>query len=148
MRTAPRDYLVGEDGQIHRLAQKTFLRILAQKKATPFPELKGHRVRLATLHVQLGGNRPVAIAKASDNFITFDDDGLIVRSRDSPVFRLITSVTSAASSRRSALAFIAYPSSHHSSSTPLLPLPAGAKLVLRSIEAVLQLMKKAERTRS
>ena len=55
MRTAPRYYLVGDDGEIHRLAQRTFFRILEQKTATPFPQLKGRRVRLATLHVQLEG---------------------------------------------------------------------------------------------
>jgi len=77
MRTAPRYYLVGDDGQIHRLAQKTFFRILEQKTATPFPELKGQRVKLATLHVQLDGKRPIAVAKASYNFITFDDDGIL-----------------------------------------------------------------------
>lgn len=42
MRTAPRYYLVGDDGQVHRLAQKTFFRILAQKKATPFPDFAPH----------------------------------------------------------------------------------------------------------
>jgi hypothetical protein len=77
MRTAPRYYLVGDDGEIHRLAQRTFFRILEQKTATPFPQLKGCRVRLATLHVQLDGKRAIAVAKASYNFITFDDDGLI-----------------------------------------------------------------------
>jgi hypothetical protein len=77
MRTAPRYYLVGDDGQIHRLAQKTFFRILEQKTVAPFPELKGQRVRLATLLVQLEGKRPVGVAKASYNFITFDENGLI-----------------------------------------------------------------------
>jgi hypothetical protein len=77
MSTVPRYYLVGDDGEIHRLAQKTFFRILEQKTATPFPELKGQRVRLATLHVQLDGKRPIAVAKASYNFITFDDDGIL-----------------------------------------------------------------------
>ena len=77
MRTTPRYYLVGDDGEIHRLAQKTFFRILEQKTGTPFPQLKGRRVRLATLHVQLDGKRAIAVAKASYNFITFDDDGLI-----------------------------------------------------------------------
>jgi hypothetical protein len=77
MRTSPRYYLVGDDGEIHRLAQKTFFRILEQKTATPFPELKGQRVRLATLLVQLEGKRPIGIAKASYNFITFDENGLI-----------------------------------------------------------------------
>lgn len=51
--------------------------ILEQKTAAPFPELKGHRVRLATLHVFLEGNRPIGVAKASYNFITFDEHGLI-----------------------------------------------------------------------
>ena len=77
MRTAPRYYLVGDDGEIHPLAQKTFFRILEQKTATPFPELKGHRVKLATLHVQLDGKRAIAVAKASYNFITFDDNGIL-----------------------------------------------------------------------
>ncbi|MEO8381774.1 MAG: hypothetical protein ABI779_19085 [Acidobacteriota bacterium] len=77
MRTVPRYYLVGDDGEILRLAQKTFFRILEQRITTPFPQLKGHRVKLATLQVQLDGKRPVAVMKATYNFITFDDNGIL-----------------------------------------------------------------------
>jgi hypothetical protein len=77
VRTSPRYYLVGDNGEIHRLAQKTFFSILEQRTATPFPELKGLRVKLATLHVQIEGNRPVRVAKATYNFITFDENGIL-----------------------------------------------------------------------
>lgn len=76
MRTSPRYYLIAEDDQIVRLARPTFYDILLQKKATPFPQFRGHRVKLATLHVALDGRRPVAVARADFNYITFDDDGL------------------------------------------------------------------------
>jgi hypothetical protein len=76
MRTSPRYYLIAEDDEILRLAQPTFYDILLQKKPTPFPQFRGHRVKLATLHVALDGRRPVAVARAAFNYITFDDHGL------------------------------------------------------------------------
>ncbi|MBV8546965.1 MAG: hypothetical protein JO093_18830 [Acidobacteria bacterium] len=76
MRTAPRYYLIADDGTIHRLARATFYDILMQKKPTPFPELRGQRVKLATIYVALDGRRAVAVARAQFNFITFDSDGL------------------------------------------------------------------------
>lgn len=41
----------------------------------PFPELSGQRVRLATIHVRLDGRRPVSVAGAMFNYMTFRDDG-------------------------------------------------------------------------
>jgi hypothetical protein len=76
MRTAPRYYLIADDDTIYRLARATFYDILMQKKPTPFPELRGQRVKLATIYVALDGRRAVAVARAQFNFITFDDDGL------------------------------------------------------------------------
>jgi hypothetical protein len=76
MRTAPRYYLIADDDTIHRLARATFYDILMQKKPTPFPELRGQRVKLATMYVALDGRRAVAVARAQFNFITFDDNGL------------------------------------------------------------------------
>jgi hypothetical protein len=76
MRTAPRYYLIADDDTIHRLARATFYDILLQKKPTPFAELRGQRVKLATMYVALDGRRPVAVARAQFNFITFDTNGL------------------------------------------------------------------------
>lgn len=76
MHTAPRYYLIADDDTIYRLARATFYDILLQKKPTPFPELRGQRVKLATIYVALDGRRAVAVARALFNFITFDDEGL------------------------------------------------------------------------
>lgn len=76
MRTTPRYYLIADDGQILRLAQKTFYDILLKRRATPFSELRGHRVRLATLDVLIDGKRAIGVARANFNYITFDADGL------------------------------------------------------------------------
>jgi hypothetical protein len=76
MRTAPRYYLIADDDTIHRLAQTTFYGIVLQKKPTPFPELRGQRVKLATIYVALDGRRAVGVARAQFNFITFDANGL------------------------------------------------------------------------
>jgi hypothetical protein len=76
MSTAPRYYLIADDDTIRRLARATFYDILMQKKPTPFPELRGQRVKLATMYVALDGRRAVAVARAQFNFITFDDNGL------------------------------------------------------------------------
>lgn len=75
MRTAPRYYVLADDGTIRRLARAKFFAILEQKTAAPFAELHGHRVRLATIQVELDGRRPVAVRGASFNYITFDADG-------------------------------------------------------------------------
>ena len=50
MSTAPRYYLVADDGKIHRLARATFYKLLEQKIPTPFPEFNGRRVKLATVN--------------------------------------------------------------------------------------------------
>lgn len=76
MRTTPRYYLIGDDDAIHRLARATFYDILMRKKPTPFPELRGQRVKLATMYVALDGRRAVGVARAQFNFMTFDDNGL------------------------------------------------------------------------
>ena len=76
MPTAPRYYLIADDGKIHRLARTTFYDLIQQKIATPFPEFKGKRVKLATVHVRLDGRRPIAITRASFTFMTFDPDGI------------------------------------------------------------------------
>lgn len=76
MRTAPRYYLIADDGSIHRLARTTFYDLIQQKIATPFPEFKGKRVRLAAVHVRLDGRRPVGVTRASFTFMTFDANGM------------------------------------------------------------------------
>ncbi len=75
MATSPRYYLLAEDGTIHRLAQSAFYDLILQKVAVAFPELSGQRVRLATIHVRLDGRRPVSVASASFDYMTFRDDG-------------------------------------------------------------------------
>jgi hypothetical protein len=75
MATSPRYYLLAEDGTIHRLARSAFYDLILQKVAVPFPELRGQRVRLATIHVRLDGRRPVSVAGATFNYMTFRDDG-------------------------------------------------------------------------
>ena len=75
MATSPRYYLLAEDGTIHRLARSAFYDLILQKVAVPFPDLSGQRVRLATIHVRLDGRRPVSVAAATFNYMTFRDDG-------------------------------------------------------------------------
>lgn len=75
MATSPRYYLLAEDGTIHRLARSAFYDLILEKAAVPFPELSGQRVRLATIHVRLDGRRPVSVAGASFDYMTFRDDG-------------------------------------------------------------------------
>jgi hypothetical protein len=75
MATAPRYYLLAEDGTIHRLARSAFYDLILEKIAVPFPELSGQRVRLATIHVRLDGRRPVSVAGADFNYMTFREDG-------------------------------------------------------------------------
>ena len=75
MATSPRYYLLAEDGTIHRLARSAFYDLILEKVAVPFPELSGQRVRLATIHVRLDGRRPVAVANATFNYMSFRDDG-------------------------------------------------------------------------
>lgn len=76
MPTAPRYYLIADDGKIHRLARNTFYKLLEQKIVNPFPEFKGKRVKLATVNVRLDGRRAVAVARASFTFMTFDANGI------------------------------------------------------------------------
>ena len=76
MRTAPRYYLIADDGKIHRLARSTFYKLLEQKIPTPFPEFNGKRVKLATVNVRLDGRRAIAVTRASYTFITFDANGI------------------------------------------------------------------------
>src|SRR4051812_19712425 len=76
MPTAPRYYLIADDGKIHRLARTTFYDLIQQNIATPFPEFKGKRVKLATIHVRLDGRRPIAVTRASFTFMTFDPNGI------------------------------------------------------------------------
>jgi hypothetical protein len=75
MATSSRYYLLAEDGTIHRLARSAFYDLILQKVVVPFPELSGQRVRLATIHVRLDGRRPVSVAGATFNYMTFRDDG-------------------------------------------------------------------------
>ena len=75
MTTSPRYYLLAEDGTIHRLARSAFYDLIVQKVAVPFPELSGQRVRLATILVRLDGRRPVSVAGATFNYMTFREDG-------------------------------------------------------------------------
>lgn len=75
MATSPRYYLLAEDGTIHRLARSAFYDLILQKVAVPFPELSGRRVRLATILVRLDGRRPVSVAGATFNYMTFREDG-------------------------------------------------------------------------
>lgn len=75
MATSPRYYLLAEDGTIHRLARSAFYDLIVQKVAVPFPELSGQRVRLATILVRLDGRRPVSVAGATFNYMTFREDG-------------------------------------------------------------------------
>jgi hypothetical protein len=75
MATSPRYYLLAEDGTIHRLARSAFYDLILEKVTVPFPELSGQRVRLATIHVRLEGRRPVSVAGATFNYMTFRDDG-------------------------------------------------------------------------
>ena len=42
MSTAPRYYLVADDGKIRRLARATFYKLLEQKIPSPFPEFNGN----------------------------------------------------------------------------------------------------------
>jgi hypothetical protein len=76
MSTAPRYYLVADDGKIHRLARATFYKLLEQKIPTPFPEFNGKRVKLATVNVRLDGRRAIGVTRASYTFITFDANGI------------------------------------------------------------------------
>jgi hypothetical protein len=75
MATSPRYYLLAEDGTIHRLARRAFYDLILEKVAVPFPELSGQRVRLATIHVRLDGRRPLSVAGATFNYMTFRDNG-------------------------------------------------------------------------
>lgn len=75
MATSPRYYLLAENGTIHRLARSAFYDLILEKVAVPFPELSGQRVRLATIHVRLDGRRPVSVAGATFNYMTFRKDG-------------------------------------------------------------------------
>ncbi|HEX8408527.1 MAG TPA: hypothetical protein VF883_06675 [Thermoanaerobaculia bacterium] len=75
MATSPRYYLLAENGTIHRLARSAFYDLILEKVAVPFRELSGQRVRLATIHVRLDGRRPVSVAGATFNYMTFRDDG-------------------------------------------------------------------------
>jgi hypothetical protein len=75
MPTAPRYYLIADDGKIHRLARNTFYKLLEQKIPAPLPEFNGKRVKLATVNVRLDGRRAIAVARASYTFITFDANG-------------------------------------------------------------------------
>jgi hypothetical protein len=75
MVTSPRYYLLAEDSTIHRLARSAFYDLILEKVAVPFPELNGQRVRLATIHVRLDGRRPVSVAGATFNYMTFRNDG-------------------------------------------------------------------------
>lgn len=70
-----RRFLIAPDGNLYRLTNAKFDRMLRDPKGPVLPAFAGQRVRMADLVVELAGRVPLRVVRSTFAVLPFDADG-------------------------------------------------------------------------
>ena len=77
MGLSSRLFLLSADNTLHSLANAAFMRMLRQEAVARIPNFAGHRVRQASVVVEVVGGTPSRMVRCTSAILDIDADGLL-----------------------------------------------------------------------